>query len=886
MIPSRQGSTRRRFSTVASVAALALTMAIPATPATARDPQVGSSPSIVESRLVDGIPAGTRPAAESTRATKNREALLGQPDRPDRGAPSSGPSPAGPSSSTGSDAIAPAQATVGSIVTPGSAAPPVSVFSSVMSGPSSNDPTIAASSTKVMLGSLDGVEWLAPTDPYGIGNGWVAPYTLFAVPTNEYYLQPRVAWSAFKGRFVAAMPTFKDESAGCSTGYLNVAISTTADPSKPWLRFKLSLGAIYPNVSYVGVSDDKLVVTTNQWGLELVGGSCMGHIYQGARIRVVDLPDLVDGGTATFRDLGVGAGYYNWLPVSPAPAPGTTSGGTAIDVIGEQYQPDLGHVAFARITGSAKANTAVLSGGVVDLTSAGIVDAMIGPPIIPALYGADIYFDERPVGVAGRAGHAWLVTNATCTPTGDSAARACARFIELDTTTSPPTLVQDGLYGTSGSDTFLPAVGMATDGKVFLRMTRALSAPMPTPLDQFIVQLAAGESMEGGPQPLLFYKGGGGFNSSPADWASLSSFTLDPGQASTVFNIGPTNRDLYEVEQRLARFRGGLSDAPNGTAILNNGRPWSNSVGAEIKAAPLAMSPIVWMRVSAVPTTATVTGGERLVQGVDFPAGPYVQLDLSRADLGGTTGEGSHSAWIQFRTGAGVWSAPFEKTFQVDLTPPTITVNPVSQFAVGYTVGTTSAVRTSWAAIDDESGIEQYVINRTLTGGAHWGADYTAATTSLVHALGLGKTYRYMLIAWNRAGAMALQGGYGPWLRPLAYQGTSSTIAYYTTFSTATSTSYLGGSTRYSSRAGAKATFTFTGRSAAFVSTKAKTRGKVEVWVDGVKKATIDLYSSTTKYRQVVWAMSWPTSATHKIMIRVVGTAGRPRVDVDAFLKF
>ena len=70
------------------------------------------------------------------------------------------------------------------------------------------------------------------------------------------------------------------------------------------------------------------------------------------------------------------------------------------------------------------------------------------------------------------------------------------------------------------------------------------------------------------------------------------------------------------------------------------------------------------------------------------------------------------------------------------------------------------------------------------------------------------------------------------------------------------------------------------------MSTKATTRGQAKIYVNGKYVAFIDLKSSTTQYRQIVWQMSWPTSVSHKITVIVVGTRGRRRVDADAFLRF
>jgi hypothetical protein len=96
---------------------------------------------------------------------------------------------------------------------------------------------------------------------------------------------------------------------------------------------------------------------------------------------------------------------------------------------------------------------------------------------------------------------------------------------------------------------------------------------------------------------------------------------------------------------------------------------------------------------------------------------------------------------------------------------------------------------------------------------------------------------------------------------------------------------FSGGSSRFSSSTGASATFTATlARSIAFVTTQATTRGSFRVYVDGVLKATVNPALSTTIYRRILYQASWPTAGTHSVKIVVSGTAGHPRVDVDAFV--
>lgn len=84
--------------------------------------------------------------------------------------------------------------------------------------------------------------------------------------------------------------------------------------------------------------------------------------------------------------------------------------------------------------------------------------------------------------------------------------------------------------------------------------------------------------------------------------------------------------------------------------------------------------------------------------------------------------------------------------------------------------------------------------------------------------------------------------------------------------------------------AGRSASYTFTGRSIAFVVSKAKPRGKIRVYVNNVYVTMVDTCRSSTQVRSVAWQKSWATSATRTIKLIVAGASGRPRLDLDAFI--
>jgi len=67
------------------------------------------------------------------------------------------------------------------------------------------------------------------------------------------------------------------------------------------------------------------------------------------------------------------------------------------------------------------------------------------------------------------------------------------------------------------------------------------------------------------------------------------------------------------------------------------------------------------------------------------------------------------------------------------------------------------------------------------------------------------------------------------------------------------------------------------------VTTKGPTFGKARIYVDGVLVATIDLYAAPTHRQKLVWQRTWATVGTHTVRIYVIGTSGRPSVDIDGF---
>ena len=222
-------------------------------------------------------------------------------------------------------------------------------------------------------------------------------------------------------------------------------------------------------------------------------------------------------------------------------------------------------------------------------------------------------------------------------------------------------------------------------------------------------------------------------------------------------------------------------------------------------------------------------------------------------------------------------------TVHIDRTKPTVsTPRTTIRFGVGF--GSSVAARVSWTGTDGGgAGVASYDVERRVDGGAWKVIATKLQATSLNVSLAQGHTYQFAVKARDNAGNL------GPWkvgstTSLLVRQDSSGYLSYGSGWHTVRSSSYSGGTVRYASTAGAWVRYGFTGRAVALVTTKGPSRGQVKVYVDNVYITTVDLARSSTAYHQVAWSTSWSSAGSHTLKLVVVGTAGRPRVDVDALV--
>jgi Subtilase family len=219
----------------------------------------------------------------------------------------------------------------------------------------------------------------------------------------------------------------------------------------------------------------------------------------------------------------------------------------------------------------------------------------------------------------------------------------------------------------------------------------------------------------------------------------------------------------------------------------------------------------------------------------------------------------------------------------IDQTEPTAIAPNSYAFVTGGAIGSTIKTRVRWpAGTDDLSGVKSYALRQSVNGAA-W-STVTASTTSLYadRSLTFSTAYRYRVRAHDWAGNT---GAYvdGPQIRPKLTQQNGTGVTYGGTWTTRTSSSASGGSTRYATKSGAWVQFTFTGRAVALIAPKGASRGSAKVYVDGSYVGTTSAYRSSSQSKIVLFARNWGTSGSHKVKLVLTGTAGHPRFDVDAF---
>lgn len=582
----------------------------------------------------------------------------------------------------------------------------------------------------------------------------VPTWALFGFTPDMFDADPRIIWDAAHSRWVGVLLGFAESGGLVQYASLTLAVSETADPTGAW---DLTEFAYYdtdgvtptlPDYPGIASSSDKIAITANEFDQTET-------TYLGASTLVVRWSEILANTPLntpvwTFADPTI-------FTIRPAIVQGTTSD---IHLIAEDggATPD---VLYARLSGTSPADPVWqnLAGTVLPFC----LTNEPRQPGVPATITRAV--DERPTDAVWRSNTLAFVS--TCSVGGDNYVRVTRLNTTSATTTVPPSMVGDDLFGNVGTDAFMGGVGYTRDGTLVLSYTQ----------------------------------------SSPTEYASQFLASLTGG----------------------VWYGGGLVKAGEGTYL---GTRWGDYVG-------VATDPV-----------------------------------------------GTGAVWVanQYADEYGSWSTRVIRVVVDSLAP--IVSGPTQALVTGSQItGYQLPVKVAWTASDTGSGIasSRLSVDAFGTGLASSGSTGTATSVTRNHfwrpySSAGDYSYQYAAAAVDAYGNVSTT-VLGADLSPLVYQQTNG-VTYTGTWKTSSSSAYLGGSVRYSTSAGASASFRTSGRSFGFVTTKASGRGKVKVYVDGVLKGTVTLTSSATKYRTLAYTITFSSSATHTI--KLVVASGR--VDLDGFV--
>ncbi|MDQ0908113.1 uncharacterized protein with LGFP repeats [Streptomyces canus] len=367
----------------------------------------------------------------------------------------------------------------------------------------------------------------------------------------------------------------------------------------------------------------------------------------------------------------------------------------------------------------------------------------------------------------------------------------------------------------------------------------------------------------------------GQYGVDPNSTVQLKAGATQKNLAGTSFTAG----SLYTFN-RVSGHRDGYATECPGTSLyaqLPTIRAWASGPVQGLKLTSLtgaALSGSTYYTKGAITAKWSATTPGSLISKFELLVdGKVVATTSGTATSAGTTlAAGSHKVAVRAVHQSGKAATTTALTVVTDTTAPTFSTTPKITLRTG-TVNTTAApVTLGWKAADSQALKQVSLLSPTT-------ATFGPTTTSSSRTAKPGTASTWSMKAYDVAGNTRTS---SPSYTPMILQETSATKSG--SWTTRSSTSYLGGKSYSSSSKGASLTWTFTGKSAAWVVSRASTSGQAYVYVDGTKVATVDLKSSTTAYRQAIWTKSWSSSAKHTVKIVVVGTSGRPTITTDGLV--
>ena len=245
---------------------------------------------------------------------------------------------------------------------------------------------------------------------------------------------------------------------------IRVAVSKTDDPTGIWRIYNFPFEFQSNNCSdqpFIGLSDDKFIVTVNNWGNDCNWYSDnQSPEFRGVHFTIADKTDLLNGsGSVRSIQSQPDLNYFSLHPVITLSPTTTLLIATAGDFSHDKLQllyidgPSLYNLHIRTISYVIQ-DTHVAPDGIQSIEQSTTTTTAKEPKVSTG--------DARIQSAIWYQGKLWLAFNDGCFINGDTKSRSCIRLIQIDTITNR--VIQDFDIGALASSLYYPAISINRGG--------------------------------------------------------------------------------------------------------------------------------------------------------------------------------------------------------------------------------------------------------------------------------------------------------------------------------------------------------------------------------------------------------------------------------------
>lgn len=334
--------------------------------------------------------------------------------------------------------------------------------------------------------------------------------------------------SGTNGRWFASILDLDNNTVG-------IAVSQTNDPTGSWYKFHDgTYGGECPDQPKMGISDDKLVISSNDFG-DSPSNNCRNAngFSDGAEYHVFDKTKLITG-VISVQSSGVRASEFATTPVQ------SLSSTSPLYMVSDGGVSSTNQIKLFNLTGQVGSvnfnNINILTVRTINTAPSAL------QPVTTTLLDTG---DTRILDAAWFKGNLWFSLDDGCTPTGDTIKRSCVRLIQFNTNTTK--VIQDFDINATNTYYYYPALRLDGFGGLGVVFGTSNSTD-PTGYPSLIVTGQAAHDPINSFKQLSYLKIGSQYEDDNPNLQGVTRYgdyfgaALDPSDSSRVWVAGEYNK--------------------------------------------------------------------------------------------------------------------------------------------------------------------------------------------------------------------------------------------------------------------------------------------------------------------------------------------------------